>query len=87
MKSITDNKTFWKIVKSLFSDKLVQSGKITLVKDDEIIDDDREAIYVFNMFANAVKNLNIKKISDTENLTDNVNIVIKRYKAIFLSIM
>ena len=87
MKSITDNKTFWKIVKSLFSDKLVQSGKITLVKDDEIIDDDREAINVFNMFANAVKNLNIKKISDTENLTDNVNIVIKRYKAIFLSIM
>ena len=37
-----------------------------------------------NFFANVVTNLNIKMdddhLYDTENLTDNVNIVIKRYK-------
>ena len=63
---------------SLYSDKQVQSGKITLFKADEIIDDDKEVANIFNnFFANAVKNLNIKMnddhMSDTENQTDNVN--------------
>ena len=57
---------------SLYSDKQVQSGKITLCKADEIIDDDKEVANIFNnFFVNAVKNLNIKMnddhISDTEN--------------------
>ena len=34
--SITDSKTFQKTLKPLFSDKLVQAGKITLLKSNEI---------------------------------------------------
>ena len=51
----------------------------------EITDDDKEVANIFDNFvANLVKNLNIKMIddhiSDTENLTGNVNIAVKRYK-------
>ena len=53
----------------------------------EITDDDKEVANIFDNFvANLVKNLNIKMIddhiSDTENLTGNVNIAVKRYKII-----
>lgn len=34
--SITDSKTFQKTLKPLFSHKLVQAGKITLLKSNEI---------------------------------------------------
>ena len=49
-KKKTNNKTFWKTVKSIFSDKQVQSGKSTLVKSDEITDDDKEIGNIFNHF-------------------------------------
>ena len=50
MKKKTNNKTFWKTVKSIFSDKQAQSGKATLVKSDEITDDDKEIANIFNHF-------------------------------------
>ena len=50
MKKKTNNKTFWKTVKSIFSDKQVQSGKATLVKSDEITDYDKEIANIFNHF-------------------------------------
>ena len=50
MKKNTNNKTFWKTVKSIFSEKQVQSGKATLVKSDEKTDDDKEIANIFNHF-------------------------------------
>ena len=41
-KSVTDNKTWWKTLKPLFSDKQPQSGEIVLVQGNEITDDDIE---------------------------------------------
>ena len=58
--SICDNKTFWKTVKPLFSEKILSSDNITLIEDDEIISDDGEIANIFNShFNDAVKNLNI----------------------------
>ena len=60
MKLITDNKTFWKTVKPLFSDKHIIGNKITLIKDNDIISDDGEVAKEFNdYFSNMVKNLDI----------------------------
>ena len=74
MKGITDNKTLCKAVKPLFSDKQIQSGKIILVKGDEINDGDKEVANTFNnFFANVIKNLILKMdddhLLDTEILT------------------
>ena len=40
-KKISDNKTFWREVKSYFNDKGGMSSKITLVKKDKIIHKDK----------------------------------------------
>ena len=58
---ITDNKKFWKTVKTLFSDKHFSKNKITLVEGDEIISTDTEVAETFkSFFSNVVKNLDIK---------------------------
>ena len=36
-KHISDNKTFWKIVKPFFSEKSVTTDKITIIDDNEMI--------------------------------------------------
>ena len=35
--NITDNRKFWKTMKPFFSDKGVNTGKITLIEDNQII--------------------------------------------------
>ena len=60
-KFITDNKTFWKTVKPLFSEKHFSNNKITLIEGEEIIHNDREIAEKFNSyFANVVENLGIE---------------------------
>ena len=60
---INDNKTFWRKVKPLFSDKAVSTNNITLIEDNEIIDDDYRIAEIFKEhFENAVNNLNIEPI-------------------------
>ena len=46
IKLVVDNKTFWKTVKPLFSEKHFSNNKITLVEDDEIISTDNEITLV-----------------------------------------
>ena len=65
-KDLTDNKQFWRTVKSLLSDKIKLFEKVTLVDqrenfdadgniDDEIINDDVKIAEIFNGFSsNAV---------------------------------
>ena len=60
IKLVVENKTFWKTVKPLFSEKHFSNNKITLVKDDEIISTDNEVTETLNrFFTNAVTYLNI----------------------------
>ena len=57
---VTSNKKFWKMVKPLFSEKVLTGESITLVDKQEIIDDSQEVAESFSdFFSNAVKNLNI----------------------------
>ena len=60
VKSITDNKKFWKTVKPLLGDKGGKKEKIVLVKGDRIIQEEAEVAKTFNdFFDNAVKSLGI----------------------------
>ena len=60
-KVVTDNKTFWKTMKPLFSEKHFSNNKITLIEGGDIISDDQELAEIFNSyFANVVKNLDIE---------------------------
>ena len=69
IKSVNDNRKFWKTVKPLFSDKITYSEKITLIENDRIVTDDLEIANIFNdYFSNIVTNLEINK--DQNNLTD-----------------
>ena len=69
--SVTDNKTFWKSVKPLFSDKVMSAVNITLVEKNTICGNDCQVSEILNeFFSNAVKNLNIETNSDL--LNDNV---------------
>ena len=77
IKSITDNKTFWKTVKPLFSEKNNPGGKITLIENDTIISDDTKVANTFNdYFTNIVKNLNIQESITEEDIAKNVNVKI-----------
>ena len=72
-KAINDNKTFWKTVKPLFTEKVKINSKITLIEEkviskqgeeniieEEIISDDQNIAEVFNdFFIKIVPNLKI----------------------------
>ena len=85
MNNFTDNKKFWKTVKPLFSNCGGGSQKITLVKDDKIISNDKEIAETFNeFFKNSVKSLNIPEnrylINNTGNLSDSVEIAVTKFE-------
>ena len=62
----TDNKSFWKIMKPLFSDNHSQTSKITFVDNDKVFLDYHEFVKTFDaFFKNPVGNLNIKKIMNS----------------------
>ena len=45
---IVDNKTFWKTVKQLFSDKISHKDIISLMEDEKIITEDVPIAEIFN---------------------------------------
>ena len=47
---MTDNRVFWKIVKSKISDNVKIRSKITLVEDDKILSQDTEIAKFFNEY-------------------------------------
>ena len=80
-KSVTGNKTFWRIVKQFLSDKTPFNTNITLIEDGEVINSDKEIANVLNtFFSNIVSNLNLpeypisnpycNKIRDADIFTD-----------------
>ena len=82
--NITDNRKFWKTMKTFFSDKGVNTGKITLIGDNKIIsDDDRVAETLNSFFDETIK---LKKFELTSDFIvtsiDNVNpidVIIGKY--------
>ena len=62
---ITDNKTFWKTVKPLFSEKHFGKKKVILVEGENIISNDKEVAETMNdFFSNIVENLDINRDQD-----------------------
>ena len=58
-KQVSDSKTFWTNVKPVFSDKSINSSKITLVEKHAIVvDGEKIANIMNNYFINITKNLN-----------------------------
>ena len=61
-KLITDNKKFWKSVKSLFSDKITVKKIINLTENGKILSSDTDIADTFNdYFSKVVQNLNIPR--------------------------
>ena len=82
--SILDNKTFWQIVKPLFSNKVKGKTTIKLVEKDKIIHDEIQIASLFNeYFVNIVKQLGLftkeESAISTENSLSEVEIVIAKY--------
>ena len=62
---------FWKIVKPFFSDKVTSSEKITLIEEDEIIENDSDTARVLNtFFSNIVSNLKIPEYTKCNPLPE-----------------
>ena len=69
---VTDNKLFWKTIKTLFSNKGNHGSQIKLVEKDEVLqDDDLIAKELNKFFRNAVSTLNIKENRFITNKSSN----------------
>ena len=72
IRSVTDNKQFWKTIKPIFSNKN-KTQKIILVEKGEIISGNIETAEVFNdYFVNIVKDLNIPEISVISSMNPSI---------------
>ena len=86
---MSDNKKFWQIVKLLFSNKVKAKTTITLVENNEIIDDEIEISKLFNeYFINIVRKLGIftekQSAASTENSLSEVERAIANTKIIMV---
>ena len=82
---ICDNKKFWNTVKPLFSEKSIKNSNITLIEDNEIINDDLAVAHKLNdFFSTAVSKLDIKVnkniIIEDFNETDPILYAINKYR-------
>jgi hypothetical protein len=84
-RDITDNRSFWKTVRPLFSDKSSGGGKITLIEGDDILSQDTKVAKVLNEYFNkVVENLGIESNDNieqsTEGVSDPILKAIKKYE-------
>ena len=83
---VSDNKAFWKVIKSFFTNKSTFGINIKLIVKEEILKDDTEIAEELNLFfSNAVKSLNIAEntyITNRvyDNLNDPVTRAIEKFK-------
>ena len=70
---ISDNKTFWKTIKSCLSDKVTSTQKFALIEKEEIIMGDDNIVEVLNtFFSNIVSDLKIEGYSNRDPLANNI---------------
>ena len=85
IKSITDNKMFWKTVAPLFSNKSKASNKITLSENEKLIINDQKCAEVLNNYFNdIVEELNIpidqNLLNDASLFDDPVITAVHKYE-------
>ena len=69
-KQVSDSKTTWKNVKPFFSDKDVNSSKITLVEKNAIVVDEEKIANIMNYIINITKNLTLLFLDKNKVDTD-----------------
>ena len=73
-KKVTDNKTFWKTIKSFLSDKIESREKSTLIETDEIVESHINGAQILsNFFSNIVSNLKTAECVNWDPISDNIN--------------
>ena len=88
VRNLADNRTFWKTVKPLFSEKVQTSSKITLVDKGELITDDTNVAEAFNnYFINISDTLELSNeaanasfCSDVMTLVDPIDTIIGKFE-------
>ena len=85
VKDVTDKKTFWKTIKTHFSDKTGNSEKINLVDENIIISDDKVIAETFSdYFSSTISRLDIpfnrEILANTENEKNPLDKAILTYK-------
>ena len=80
VKDISDNKRFWKTIKPFFNDKGLNTNKILLKENDDLISDESSVANIFNdFFTNTASNLQLK--NDFKSYKDfNMNDLLMRFK-------
>ena len=84
LKSLNDNRKFWKTVKPLFSCKVKTTSSVTLLENDEIVSDDKAVAEIFNdYFANITSSLGIEEtgsnVVSADGIDDPVELAIIKY--------
>ena len=82
-KKYTNNNTFWKAIKPLFSEKQIYHNKITLLDNEKIISNDAHLADTFNTyFSNIVAELNINGYEADDHLPKNdyISNIIYKYR-------
>ena len=82
---LADNRTFWKTIKPVFTNKIQISQPISLLEKGEIINDDVKIAEVFNeYFANINDELGLNEkianLSLSENIEDPIEKAVHKYK-------
>ena len=74
VKNLCVNKKFWGAVKPVLSNKVMSSEKITLVENDDILENDKRTATVFNnFFSNIITNLGIPQYIEEEPISQNID--------------
>ena len=86
MKLLTDNRKFWRTVKPLFSDKIQTSTAITLLENNELVNDNRAVANIFNdYFVSITDSLDIPTVSEnltpTYEIRDPLDIALTKYES------
>ena len=86
LKTITDNKRFFKTMKPFLTKKGVNSGKITLIENESILSADGDVAEFLNSFSSdATKSLGINEnqyiLNDTLHIVDSIDIALKKFES------
>ena len=85
-KFVSDNKSFWKTVKPLFSDKASYNASIKVTDKDKIVQNDEKVAEILNsFFENAISNLKSNENSFVinkkhKNIQDPIEKIIVKYQ-------
>ena len=73
-KKLCDNKKFWGLVKPVLSNKVVFNEKITLVEQNNIVENDKKTTTILNnFFSNIITNLGIPQYTEGEPVSQYIN--------------